>query len=159
MRNATLYLMVGLSCSGKTTFAKRLADETGALLFSPDSWHISLFGHDMDHTEHDKRHDTVETLMWNTAQHILLRGVNVILDFGFWSRHERDTYREWANKAGINFTIYYMDTPSDELVKRLEQRNSHLMNDMFIFSPELLYQWMKLFEPPIKDEDNLITIK
>jgi hypothetical protein len=52
-----------------------------------------------------------------------------------------------------------MDTPSDELVKRLELRNSYLMNDMFIFSPELLYQWMKLFEPPIKDEDNLIIIK
>ena len=43
---ATLHLMVGLPGSGKTTEAKRIAAECGALRLTPDEWHFSLFGND-----------------------------------------------------------------------------------------------------------------
>ena len=41
---ATLFLMVGLPGAGKTTRAKELAAEHGALRLSPDAWMIPLFG-------------------------------------------------------------------------------------------------------------------
>ena len=37
---ATLHLMVGLPCSGKTTLAKQLEQERSALRLTPDEWQI-----------------------------------------------------------------------------------------------------------------------
>jgi predicted kinase len=39
---------------------------------------------------HDDRHNVVESLMWEVAARVLSLGVNVILDFGFWSKSERE---------------------------------------------------------------------
>lgn len=94
-----LTLMVGLPGSGKTTLAKRLEAETGAVRFTPDEWHLFLFGDDFHHPEehalHDARHDRVEQLMWSLGKGLLQKGVSVILDFGFWAREEREEkYRE-----------------------------------------------------------------
>jgi predicted kinase len=75
--------MVGLPGSGKTTLARRLAETHQAVRLTPDEWHIRLFGQDAEHPEHDRRHDMVEALMWDVAQAVLARGVDVILDFGF----------------------------------------------------------------------------
>ena len=41
---AKLILMVGLPFSGKTTRAKALERELGALRLTPDEWHLKLFG-------------------------------------------------------------------------------------------------------------------
>ena len=41
---ATLHLMVGLPCSGKTTLARQLEQQYSALRPTPDEWHTALFG-------------------------------------------------------------------------------------------------------------------
>ena len=93
---ATLHLMVGLPCSGKTTEARRLERELGALRLTPDEWQTALFGDDAFEPEHDARHSTVERLLWNIARRALELGVDVILDYGFWAREERDALRAQA---------------------------------------------------------------
>ena len=40
----TMFLMVGLSGSGKTVRARKLAAERGAVQLTPDAWMLSLFG-------------------------------------------------------------------------------------------------------------------
>ena len=70
----TLYLMVGLPGSGKTTYAKQLEEEVQAVRFTPDEWHIFLYGDDFHQVEkevHDARHDRVEELMWKVGQGLL----------------------------------------------------------------------------------------
>ena len=60
-------MMVGLPCSGKTTYARRLARETHALLLTLDVWHLKLFGDDSGQEQHDERHVRVENIMWDVA--------------------------------------------------------------------------------------------
>ena len=79
---ATLHLMVGLPCSGKTTYARQLAREVNALLLTLDAWHLELFGDDVGHEDHDARHQVIEKIMWGVARHILELGGDVVLDFG-----------------------------------------------------------------------------
>jgi hypothetical protein len=79
---ATLHLMIGLPCSGKTTYARQLAGETNALLLTLDVWHLKLFGDDSGQEHHDERHERVEKIMWDVAKHVLQMGGNVILDYG-----------------------------------------------------------------------------
>ena len=80
MGQATLFLMVGLPGSGKTTRAKELERETGAIRFTPDEWHLFLFGDDFhdpqEHELHNQRHDKVEALMWQVGKRLLAQGAS-----------------------------------------------------------------------------------
>jgi predicted kinase len=78
---ATLHLIVGLPCSGKTTLARQLETGFGALRVTTDEWHIRLFGQDygahMTESEealHDSRHESVESIMWDVAARVLVLG-------------------------------------------------------------------------------------
>ena len=69
---ATLHLMVGLPCSGKTTLAQKLESEHSALRLTTDEWHVCLFGQDAEEPEHDARHNLIETLLWKIASRALV---------------------------------------------------------------------------------------
>ena len=68
---ATLYLMVGLPCSGKTTLARTLEQEHSALRLTPDEWQLRLFGQDAADPQHDARHSLIEALQWEVAERAL----------------------------------------------------------------------------------------
>lgn len=147
-----LHLMVGLPCSGKSTRAKQLEAELGALRLTPDEWHIDLFGDDVADPAHDSRHDAVEALMWRVASTVLPRGVDVILDFGFWARAEREDFAARAAALGATTKVHFMDVPRDELLTRLAQRNAEAPEHAFIIPAEDLLGWLQRFEPPTTDE-------
>src|ERR1043165_6752061 len=117
---ATLHLMVGLPCSGKTTLAQKLEHELPALRLNPDEWQIPLFGQDAKEQEHDARHSLIEALLWKIASRALELGTNVILDYGFWAREEREEYRLRARKLGASSETHYLDAPEDVLLMRSE---------------------------------------
>ena len=151
---ATLHLMVGLPCSGKTTYAKQLAVEEKALLLTPDVWQMKLYGQDFPGPYHDKRHDDIEKIMWDIAKRVLSLGTSVILDFGFWNQDERIDLRQRANDLNANFRIHFMDVSKDELIKRLAERNQQATkdNETWYIPPEYLEQWWEQFEPPTSEE-------
>ncbi len=148
----TLHLMVGLPCSGKTTLAQKLEYELPALRLTPDEWQIPLFGQDAKEPEHDARHSLIEALLWNIASRALELGTNVILDFGFWAREEREDYRLRAKKLGVGSEIHYLDVPEDELLKRLAVRNLRPSQESFIISEKAMKPWIDFFQKPTPDE-------
>lgn len=148
----TLHLMVGLPCSGKTTLASKLEKKYSALRLTPDEWHIRLFGQDMDEKDHDVRHNLVESLLWDVAARVLVIGVDVILDFGFWGRSERDDFRSRATELGVDFKIHFEDVSEEVLLERLKSRNAQLPQYTFPLSETMLKEWMLLFEPPSQEE-------
>src|SRR5512138_413401 len=125
---ATLYLMVGLPCSGKTTRARELENEVSALRLTPDEWHVRLFGHDIFDPEHDQRHGAIEDMLWQVAARALSLGTNVILDFGLWAKEEREDFRSRARKLGARSEIVFMDEDEAELIRRVRRRNENLTN-------------------------------
>jgi hypothetical protein len=72
---------------------KKLEQQLPALRLTPDEWHLRLFGNDVENAEHDDRHIMIESLIWTIAERALVLGLDVILDFGFWARVEREDYR------------------------------------------------------------------
>jgi predicted kinase len=149
---ATLHLMVGLPCSGKTTLARQLAHERSALLLSPDPWQLRLFGQDAEEPEHDARHDLIEAMLWEVAERVLALGTSVILDFGFWSRAEREDFRARAKRLGARSEVHYLDVPEEDLLRRLADRNARNAPGSFRVTAEMMRPWMALFEPPTPDE-------
>ncbi len=152
---ATLHLMIGLPCSGKTTYARQLAWETNTLLLTLDVWHLKLFGDDSgeEHRdEHNERHVRVEKIMWDVAEHVLKMRGDVILDYGCWARVERDVYRNRAKELGADFKLHYMDVPYSELYRRLEERNRNRPDGVFEISQAEMDRYLTIFQPPTGDE-------
>ncbi len=149
IRIATLHLIVGLPCAGKTTYARTLEVEQSALRLTVDEWHIRLYGHDFTldfiHPEHDARHTTIEDLMWEVAARALQLGNDVILDFGFWGRSEREDYRSRATALGAKSVVHFLDVPEAVLLSRLEDRNTRRPEGTFQISASMLREWMQLF--------------
>jgi predicted kinase len=153
---ATLHLIVGLPCAGKTTYAKRLELEVSALRFTPDEWQTRLFGQDFgldfEHPEHNTRHELIEAIMWDVAVRVLQLGTSVILDFGFWGKSEREDYRARASSVGAYSRVHFLDVPEAELFARLEARNANLPSGTFAISASKLLEWTKVFQAPSEDE-------
>ncbi len=150
---ATLHLMIGLPGSGKTTRAKELEQECGALRLTPDEWQVFLFGNDVDDQAHDARHTKIEKIMWSVAERTLALGVDVILDFGCWARSEREDFRVRAHALGADFKLHVMDVPLDELRRRLAVRNRQVGSaPVFHISDENLIKWATVFQQPGADE-------
>ena len=149
---ATLHLMVGLPCSGKTTLAKQLEREQSALRLTTDEWHVRLFGQDAEHPDHDARHGLIEAMLWNIASRALELGTNVILDFGFWARDEREDYRARARQLGASSEVHFLDVPAEELLERLVVRNAQASQTTFHIPEAMMRPWLAIFQRPTPDE-------
>jgi predicted kinase len=145
---ATLHLMVGLPCSGKTTLAKQIEQRRPALRLTPDEWIERLFGSDADSAVLDAARDPMEALLWQMAEKVLRLGCDVILDFGFWARAERDDFRARAAALGARCEIHFLDVSEADLLKRLRERNARLPVGCFRIDEEKFRTWVGLFQPP-----------
>jgi predicted kinase len=149
---ATLHLMVGLPCSGKTTLARQLEQQYSALRLTTDEWHTRLFGNDAEEEQHDTRHGLIEALLWEIAARALALGVNVILDFGFWAKVEREDYRGRARQLGAASEIHFLDVPEGELLERLRSRNANPPPGSFQIPENDMIPWLAIFQRPEPDE-------
>ena len=148
----TLHLICGLPCSGKTTLAKTLEHEQSALRLSPDDWIARLYGVDISIEALDAARDPVESALWELAARVLVLGLDVILEYGFWSRSEREEFRRRATQLGARSELHFTAAPEEELLRRLAKRNAQLPPGTFWIDEARLRSWFKLFEPPSSDE-------
>jgi predicted kinase len=144
--------MCGLPCSGKTTLAKQLEHERAALRLTPDEWIVSLYGTELAGAALDAVRDPVEAVLWDLAARVLTLGVDVVLDFGFWTRGERDEFRARAGQLGARSELHFLAVPEEVLWLRLAARNAQLPPGTFWIDGARFKQWVSLFEPPTEDE-------
>lgn len=132
--------------------ARKIEDELSAVRLTPDEWQLRLFGQDAEEPEHDTRHSLIEAMLWNLASRMLVLGTNVILDYGFWAREEREDFRSRAKQLGAGSEVHFLDVPEDELMRRLEVRNSQPSQETFHIPEEMMKQWIDFFQRPTADE-------
>src|SRR5437867_3336376 len=96
---ATVYLIHGYLCVGKTTIARQLEREHDAVRFSIDEWMIAFYGSNSPEEPwtralFDQRFGYVQSLLDDVWPRLLDSGADVVLDFGLWRRADRDAARE-----------------------------------------------------------------
>jgi predicted kinase len=149
---ATLFLICGLPGAGKTTLARQIEAARPALRLCPDEWIASILADRNDSDELDRLRDPVEKIQWEVAQRALVLGIDVVLEFGFWSRAERVYFRSQAEALGAQVELRYLELSRAELWQRLEKRNANLPPGTFPVSEAQLDQWLSAFEAPTPDE-------
>ena len=128
----TAHLIHGYLGAGKTTFARRLERNMSAIRFSHDEWMVRFYGNDppIEHfADYCRR---VYEQMEEIWPRCLELGLNVVLDFGFWTRRERDATREKILAIGAQMRLYRLSLPEDEAWRRIEKRNADLQGSLLI---------------------------
>jgi predicted kinase len=148
-----LVLLCGLPAAGKTTLARELAEAYGAVRLSADEWKLAL---GIDPFDDDAR-VRLETQLLALTQRLLALGTSVILEWGFWSRAERDELRELGRSLGAAVELRFLDVPYDELVRRVVDRTAsggipitadHMEGYRGAFQPPTEGE-LSLFDPPL----------
>lgn len=147
-RPAVVHLMVGLPGAGKTSRAKELEISAPALRLTPDEWQIALFG---DQNPPDKR-DLVEGKLIQLGMRAAELGVDVVFDFGLWSRDERSALRWIAGTVGARSRVVYLPVDHEEQRRRVADRLAATPGQTFAMSDVELEQWRSRFHAPDDDE-------
>ncbi|HUC36250.1 MAG TPA: ATP-binding protein [Acidimicrobiales bacterium] len=152
----TLYVMVGLPASGKTTRAKEIEADCNALRLTPDEWMIPLFAdlapRPFGQSLAGAKRDVLEgRLVW-LALRALQLGTNVVLDFGVWAKDERSALHHLALSARARFQLVYMEVDDDEQARRVQERNTQEPAAAFAMMPAELRVWRQGFQEPDEAE-------
>ena len=156
-RRATVYLICGFIGAGKTTFARQLERRTGAVRITKDEWSIRLIGNDPTIAGYAAWDRRIIGLSRDVAFGLAAKGIDVILDEGFWARAERDAMRRRVEAVGANAVLYYVEAPIEAIRERVRRRNAQLTGDAFAISRELLDGYLPSWQPPGADEVYLLA--
>lgn len=153
-----VYLICGKICSGKSTYAEQLRVQNNAVLLSTDEITLALFGQHCG-DKHDDYVERTQNYLFNKSLELIEVGINVILDWGFWLKEERDYAREFYNSRNIACEFHYIDI-SDEIWKaRLKKRNSEVLAEetsAYYVDDNLAAKFASIFEVPCEEEIDVI---
>ena len=93
---AKVILICGKICSGKSTYAEQMRVQNHAALLSVDEITLALFGQHCG-DKHDDYVERTQNYLFDKSLELIEAGINVVLDWGFWMKEERDYAREFYN--------------------------------------------------------------
>lgn len=147
-------LICGKICCGKSRYAEGICKKYNAVILSIDEIMFALFS-DGTNDMHDTYVERAEKYLFNKSLNIIDCGVNVILDWGFWTSKSRKTAKDFYNKNNIDYQFHYIDISDEEWHKRINKRNadvkSGVSNNYFV-DEGLVEKFNSLFEKPNKEE-------
>ena len=154
---STVYLLCGFIGAGKTTFARKLEERTGAVRITKDEWLIRLFGNDPTIDGYEDYDSKICGLSRDVAFQLVEKGIDVIIDEGFWAKEQRALMRRRIEGMGAEEVLYYLDTPIETIRERVARRNINPTKDSFRINRELLDHYLKYWQPPSEDEDYVLV--
>lgn len=154
---AKVIAICGKICSGKTYYAKELKQKENAVILSTDEATWELIENEQGEF-YDKFCLKVNNYLRKKAIDIVNAGCNVILDWGFWTKKDRNEIKEYYKNNNIKLELHYIDITEDDWENNIKMRNEKIENgenkqDFFV-TEGLKEKVIKLFEiPDIKEID------
>ncbi|MBW8803293.1 MAG: hypothetical protein AUG49_00600 [Catenulispora sp. 13_1_20CM_3_70_7] len=153
------YLLIGLTGSGKTTFARRLEAE-GLVRLSVDEEMFARNGrYGVDYPDHeyfDRERPVVQDIQQRLIETIQA-GKSVVLDYGLWRRAEREAYKKLVEEAGGKWRLIYLKVDKAELLRRLGERNLRTDANALAVTLEMLDEFYARFDEPFGEGEEILA--
>lgn len=151
---AKVIMICGKICCGKSTYARQLRLKEKAVILSIDEIMLSIFGQYAGE-KHDEYSEGTQKYLLNKSLEFIKAGINIILDWGFWTKEKRDFAREFYSARNISCEFHYLDISDETWKARIQKRNAAVFAgetvDYFV-DENLLAKAKALFETPDKNE-------
>lgn len=151
---AKVILICGKICSGKSTYAEKLRVTHRAVLLSVDEISLAIFGQHIGE-KHDEYVTNIQNYLFGKSLEIIKSDINVILDWGFWQRKDRDYAKQFYSSRNISTEFHYIDVCDDTWAYRLNKRNTAILakeTNAYYVDDNLAEKFAALFEKPSKTE-------
>ena len=123
----TVHIIFGPQGAGKSTYARKLAQEIQGSRFSIDDWMHQLYGPDMPKQLNFswimERVRRCEARIWATASDVARTGGSVVLDLGFMKVESRTEFLSLANASELKSQLHFIDAPHAMRKERVLARN------------------------------------
>ena len=151
----TLFILCGLPGTGKTTYAKNI-ETKNCIRYSLDEFFLAKYKNvSLLPAEFIQREEEIKHELLVLVRNALTKGNSVILDYGFWKKDERDTYKKIAEECGVLSKLLYFKSEIDIQHTRLLSRETDKNHKI---TPELLSIFIGRFEEPNgEDEETIVS--
>ena len=148
----------GKICCGKSYYAKQIKEKENAVVLSTDEATYDLIDNEQGEL-YDVFAERVNKYLMKKAVEIVKAGCNVILDWGFWTKAERQETTKNFNQFGIDVEWHYVDIEQSRWKQLIEERNNKNKNgnggSNFYVDEGLMEKLLSKFEEPTRDEINV----
>jgi len=99
--------------------------------------------------------EKTENYLYKKSVELISNGLDVILDWGFWTKKERLIATEYYNKMGIKAEWHYIEIDDITWKKHLEKRNNTIENneqEFYYIDENIAKKFLNMFEEPKPDE-------
>lgn len=152
--NGKVILICGKIGSGKSTYAETLRRRSKAVVLSVDEITLSLFGQHCG-DRHDEYVEKTKAYLFQKSLELTENNIDVILDWGFWTRQEREAARKFYGSHRIACAFHYIDIHEKTWHLRLKRRNEAVLAGKtlaYFVDENLAAKFAAVFEMPHRDE-------
>ena len=153
---ATLHILHGLPGTGKSTLAQKLSKRGRTIVLNNDDWMIELYGTDQTGNCFSKNRAKIEKIQWELAASLLKEDIDVVWDYGVWTKEERLHLKLRATEFGVSIILYNMVCPWELALERVLNRK---VEKFLEINEEAMKKFSSIFESVEKSEGfNVIDI-
>ncbi|MFI9638964.1 AAA family ATPase [Micromonospora sp. NPDC051925] len=160
-RVPVVFFLVGLTGSGKTTYAKRVLEPVGAVRLSVDEEVFARHGrYGVDYPEYEyfEREAPVVAEVRDRLVGLVAEGRDVVLDHGLWLRADRDAWKKLVEMVGGRWRLLYFPVPREELLRRLAARNEEENANALTVTESALDDFYARFDVPDGEGEEVVPV-
>ena len=152
---AKLIAICGKICSGKSYYAKQLKEKENAVILSCDELTHVLFDNNLG-DKNDEMSKRIWHYLLKKSEDIIKTNTNVILDWGFWAKKDREFISDYFNSKNINCEWHYVNVDNEAWRKNISERNARVLagkgGSDYYLDEGLMKKLQSKWEEPTKDE-------
>ena len=153
-----VYLICGKICSGKSWYAQQLKAQHNAVILSTDEATYDLIDNEQGEF-YNVFAARANRYLRKKAAEIAEAGADVILDWGFWTRRDREEISSYLSMRNVAFEWHYMDVDDTTWRKNISERNQRIREGNggsdFYVDDGLLKKLNECFEAPDEAETDV----